>query len=144
MRRGWLLAVACAVASCGTTLASLPLKDGQPRDALVTLEAGQDVRFWAEFDATYDGHEIDAWYVVQLLQGGAVVDATRCEPLRLGHASRVCTVHIEVGDTHTIHCRMPCTARVPVTGPTVVRARLFVHGRAARFRLDRADLIVKQ
>ena len=143
MRR--LLAVVlglCGLASCGTTVGVIPFSAPGRRTISVMLDAGSDVRFWTEFDATYGG-AMAIEYDVELEQDGSTVAGTVCRARDLG-MNKVCTIRIEAGDTHEIHCRMGCLAHVPKTGPTLVQATLYLGGRPVALHLERANLIVKQ
>lgn len=110
--------------------------------AVVTLEAGRDVRFWSDIDARYDGR-LEARYDIELAQGGVPVARAVCDPFHLG-ASRMCGVNILVGSTYRTSCWMHCWARVPKSGPTEVRSSLTFHGAGGGVQLNRASLIIKQ
>jgi hypothetical protein len=136
-----VLALACAIGACGTVAAVIPFSAAGVGQATAELEADTDVRFWTELEATYQG-QMSARYDVQLVQGGVAVARAACDPFNLHN--KVCSVHIEVGEIHRIHCRMQCTAHVPATGPTLVRATLSFGGHSIGLRVRRADLVVKQ
>jgi hypothetical protein len=138
-----LLALAAlGLGSCGTTLGAVPLTKPGRASAVVTLDAGRDVRFWSDIDATYDGR-LGARYDVELAQDGVPVASAVCDAFYLG-AKRMCTVNILVGSTRRTSCWMHCWARVPKSGPTEVRAALTFYGSGGGVQLNRASLIIKQ
>jgi hypothetical protein len=125
------------VASCGTTLGVIPFSAGGRAETSVVLDAGTDVRFWTDLRAERP-KALSVEYDIELVQDGVTVAGARCDPHVLG-PSRLCWVRTD----QRINCRMQCSARVSKTGPTLVRATLYVGGRPAG-NLGRADLIVKQ
>lgn len=109
----------------------------------VLLESDADVIFWTDFEASFAG-TIDAKYHVELLQGGDVVATATCDPIAAAGNGRFCGLLVEGITYHHIQCRMHCSARVPKSGPTLVRATLSIGREINGFRLERADLSVEQ
>jgi hypothetical protein len=109
----------------------------------VLLESGTDVMFWTDFKASFDG-KIDAKYHIELLQDGDVVATATCDPIAATGNGRFCGLLVEGITYHHIQCRMHCSARVPKSGPTLVRATLSIGREADGLRLERADLSIEQ
>jgi hypothetical protein len=141
--RGFLviLALPALLASCGTTLGTVPFKDEGKGEVKIDAKSGE-LRFWTEFDATYKG-ELASSYVIELVQEDAVVARATCDPLLL-KMPRHCSEREQAGETRKLHCRMACYAHVPKPGPTVIRARYTINQRPENLRLVQANLIVKQ
>jgi hypothetical protein len=51
---------------------------------------------------------------------------------------------VEGGSYYHINCRMNSTARVPASGPALVRARFAVEVAPPGLQIRKADLLVKQ
>jgi hypothetical protein len=129
------------VASCGTTVGTIPFPATGRASTVVTLDAGRDVRFWTDFAARFSG-SVHVEYEIELVQDGVPVASTSCTPLE--YSSKVCIIRIETGYRHYARCRMNCVVRVPKSGPTEVRAALYLDGQREGVEFDRGDLIIKQ
>jgi hypothetical protein len=130
--------------SCGTVVGEIPFAIPGAGQTAIVLDPSKPVRFWSEFDARYTG-VLRAAYNIVLVQDGVPVSAAVCYPIASrtgGH--RVCTGHVEGWSSHYGNCEMWCSASVPRTGPTEIRATLTFGGQPVGFELDRADLIVRQ
>jgi hypothetical protein len=137
----FMLALPALIASCGTTLGTVPFKDEGAGEVKIDAKSGE-LRFWTELDAAYKG-ELVSSYTIELLQEGEVVGRATCDPLLL-KMPRNCSERDQVGETRTLHCRMACYAHVPKPGPTVVRAKYAIKQRPENLRLVQANLVVKQ
>jgi hypothetical protein len=116
---------------------------GPTGETTVQLDANTDVRFWADFDGMYDWRDT-AQYDVQLLQEGKIVATAVCDPIVIHDDVRVCTRLGWFGGVYKSHCRMRCRARVPKSGPTLVRARLSICCAPKFTRVYAADLTIQQ
>jgi hypothetical protein len=146
-RRSSLATVALAASAlfgCAmTTIGVVQFGNGRESSSTMQLQAGADVRFWADFDGMYDWRD-SAQYDVQLIQDGQVVATTTCDPIVIHDSTRVCTRLGWFGGVYKSHCRMRCRARVPRTGLTVVRARLSTCCAPKFTRVYAADLTIQQ
>jgi len=121
MKRLTLL-LALAATSCATRLAVIPTHPTGPHEQVVTVRAEDEIGFKTDVDLSYeDATPPSALYAVELLQDGVVVDRTICDAVHLG-AVRACSVRVNVPGRYVARCSMSCTARVPKSGPTLVRA----------------------
>jgi hypothetical protein len=128
----------CGLGGCGTRLGVIPFSAAGRGQASMVLDARSDVRFWTDFRATHP-RNLSVEYDVELIQDGVTVAGARCDPAVRG-ASRVCWVRTD----QRINCQMQCSVRISKTGPTLVRATLYIGGDPLAQQLERADLIVKQ
>jgi hypothetical protein len=144
MRRPLALVVLLGLTSCGTTLGTIPFSAPGSGRVVVNLDAGKPVDFWSNFDAQYTSTPATR-YDIALMQDGVVVSTAVCDPIasRIG-PHRACVTHSEVGTAHYGNCIMHCSAYVPRTGPTEVRASFYLAGDVYGLQLDRANLIIKQ
>ena len=127
--------------SCGAVVGQIPFSQEGAGEATFQAQIGA-VHFWTDFSAQYHGDMV-AYFAVQLVQGDQVVSYAVCDPVHLG-PSRVCTTRYWGIEQHEQHCRMACNGNVPRSGPTVVRARLWIPGRPVDLRLAQANLVVRQ
>ena len=141
MRGVLFLALPALLASCGTTLGTVPFKDEGAGQVKIDARSGE-LRFWTELDATYKG-ELVSSYSIELVQDDVVVGRATCDPLLL-KMPRNCSEREQAGETRKLHCRMACYAHVPKPGPTVVRAKYTIRQRPENLRLTQANLVVKQ
>jgi hypothetical protein len=110
----------------------------------VFLEGNRDVIFWTDFKASFR-RRVDARYHIELLQGGGVVATATCDPVAAGGGVRFCSLDVEGWSYHHIRCRLHCSARVPESGPTLVRASFWIYDEENNdLRLERADLGIEQ
>lgn len=143
MSHRWPLAlVLLGASSCGTIVGRIPFQAPGEGRTVVTLDAGRDVRFWSDVDLKRS-IPVRAELEIELFQGGARVAATTCNPL-VGGWSRFCTTRFVHESEYDANCRMACSARVPKSGPTEVRARLYVGGWNELRKIVRADVVVRQ
>jgi hypothetical protein len=126
-----------------TSVGVVPLRGVGTAETSVLLSADTDVRFWADVDGLYDPSS-SVLYDVQLLQGGAVVATAVCDPIVEHDSVRVCTLRGWFGGLHENHCRMRCRARVPISGPTQVRATLSTCCAPRNAVISSANLTVQQ
>ncbi|HVZ88182.1 MAG TPA: hypothetical protein VHG72_14510 [Polyangia bacterium] len=148
MVRGAVLAVAfgmlAGTGSCGSTLSAIPLSRSGQAERTLTLSAGTAVQFETDVHPTQVG-AVRAEYDIELLQGGHAVAEARCLQ-ELSEDSPSCAVRqVSYNEDRHITCRMTCSARVPKSGPTVVRAKLVVEGHPTLVDADEPPyLIVEQ
>jgi hypothetical protein len=139
MRRTILALLLVAASSCGTIVGQIPVSTPGSTSAIVSLDAAQDVLFWSDFAAHYDNYDdVDyAAYQIELVQDGAVVASLRCRP-----RDYLYCIHKYHGfHWYDVNCRMACTATVPKSGPTEVRATLSA---PPSMQIERANLVVRQ
>jgi hypothetical protein len=127
--------------SCGAVVGQIPFSQEGAGEVTFQAQAGE-VHFWTDFSAQYHGDMV-AYFAVQLVQNDQVVSYAVCDPVHLG-PSRICTTRYWGVEEHEQHCRMACSGNVPRSGPTVVRARLWIPGRPVDLRLGQANLVVRQ
>jgi hypothetical protein len=133
-----------AAASCSmTTVGVIPMRGPFAGETTVQLDADKDVRFWADFDGLYDTRDT-ARYDVQLIQEGKIVATAVCDPIVAHDNVRVCTTRGWFGGVNENHCRMRCRARVPKSGPTLVRASLTTCCAPKFTTVFAADLTIQQ
>ncbi len=139
-----ILGVVVGLSACGGTLSPIPVAvprgDGQ---TVVTLAAGSDVRFWIVVDPL-DSGRVRADYEIDLLQSGREVTSTHCAQ-EISDAAAMCKLRqVSYGNHRHLTCPLPCSARVPRSGPTVVRATLKLVGYPVVARAEPAEIIVEQ
>jgi hypothetical protein len=137
---GVLALAAAAAVSCGTVIGQVLFMEEGVGETVINAQAGK-IRFWTDFSARYQ-IGMGARYDVELLQDGVVVATAVCDPLR--RSPKVCHGSYNVGAEHHFNCLMNCSAVVPRSGPTTVRARFSIPYRPGDLRLVRADLIIRQ
>lgn len=143
LSRALLLAIPLATMGCGKELGRVTFAGEGTASTTVTLAAG-DVDLWTALDIEYEGDAALA-YTVELVQGGATVATTVCNPLarltvRTGWTSK------SWGGSHSSkgNGKMACSVHIPSGGPTTVNATLAFSRRPTKLRLTQADLLVKQ
>jgi hypothetical protein len=132
------------LAGCGTEVGRIPFTAEGAGETQVTLKAESEVRFWTDLEIEYQG-KVAINYQIELLQDGAVVAAATCNPL--GNIDvKLKWVETNLNDSHSRSGsgRMQCSAKVPKTGPTTVKASLSFGSRPPGLILKRADLVLKQ
>jgi hypothetical protein len=132
------------IGACGNTLSAIPLSSSGQAEKTVMLSAGTEVQFATDVHPMQTG-AVRAEYDIELLQGGREVAEARCLQ-DLSEDSPTCAVRqMSYNADRHITCRMTCSARVPKSGPTVVRAKLVVEGHPALVKADEPPyLIVEQ
>ena len=138
-----VLASAMAASGCGKEAGRVPFAAEGKAEATMPLTAG-DVSFWTDLDVDYTG-DASLHYQLDLLQAGAVVASTECNPLGRMNV-KTSWVETNVGDHHTRsgNGKMDCGVKLPSGGPTVVRAHLVFLKKPTRISLKKADLAVRQ
>jgi hypothetical protein len=138
------LGLLAGVGSCGTTLSAIPLSRAGLAEKTVTLSARTAIQFETDIHPTQLG-TVRAEYDIELLQGGHEVAEARCLQ-ELSEDSPSCAVRqVSYNEDRHLTCRMTCSARVPKSGPTVVRAKLVVLGHSMLVDADEPPyLIVEQ
>jgi hypothetical protein len=143
-RRGVTLGLLMlATSGCGKELGRVPFAAEGKGDTSAPLAAG-NVQFWADLDIEYKGNAVLA-YQIELLQNGAVVGTTTCNPLG-PMTVKVSWVETNLGGSHSRRGsgKMGCSSSVPKGGPTTVRATLAFAQKPATLTFKKADLVVKQ
>jgi hypothetical protein len=103
----------------------------------------RDVRLWVAVDPL-DSESVRADYEIDLLQKGRDVTKTRCSQ-EISDADPICKLReVSYGNHRHLTCRLSCSARVPESGPTVVRARLKLVGYPVVAGAEPAEIIVSQ
>ncbi len=138
--RGIAAPLLASVAACSgwTKVGIVSVKAPGAHEAVVTLDATREINFGADLAMTYS-NDVDARYVVDLLQNGVVVAHAECDPF----AVHVCSTRIRWFGSYDIRCRMECPVRVPASGPTLVRA-WFVTSEGGGVAIDHANLVLEQ
>jgi hypothetical protein len=144
MLRSSLVVALFVLVGCGTEVGRVPFTAEGAGEAQATLKAESEVRFWTDLDIEYQG-DAALSYQIELLQDGAVVAAATCDPLGKIDV-KVKWIETSLNDSHSRSGsgRMACSAKVPKTGPTTVKARLSFGSPPAKLSLRRADLVLKQ
>lgn len=138
-----VLGFAILTCGCGKEAGRVPFAAEGKADSTMTLSSG-DVSFWTDLDIDHQG-DAGLHYNVELLQGGAVVATTTCNPL--GSMSvKTSWVETNLGDHHTRsgNGKMACSVKLPAGGATVVRAQLAFSKKPPTLTLKKADLAVRQ
>lgn len=142
--RGILAAFLClSLCACGTEVGRVAFAGEGKGESAVTLQ-GTDVSFWTDIDIEYEGSAQLA-YNVELLQGGAPVATTVCNPLgRI--AVKTGWTETNLGSSHSRrgNGKMDCVVNLPKAGPTTVRATLAFAQKPQSLVVKKADLVVKQ
>jgi hypothetical protein len=142
MRRTAALVVLLLTGACGRLPEPMiPFSAPGTGQKMLVLEDGKDVIFWTDFKASFDEDKVGAKYHIELSQDGVFVGDVFCDPNVM---KGICSLNIIRMTYHHTRCRMHCSARVPKSGPTLVRATLLISGDTDSLLLDRADLSIEQ
>ncbi len=140
LRFAWL---ALALGACGSELGRVPFADAGTNETTLQLEAAQ-LSFWTDINIEYEGPAA-LTYRIEVLQNGQSVATASCNALER-MSVRTGWVETNFGDTHTRRGqgKMDCSAKLPLGGPTTVRATLAFEKSPRQAKLLKADLVVKQ
>jgi hypothetical protein len=122
-------------------MSAVPIGAPGRAETLVTLDAGTDVHFWVN---VHPGDSaINTKYEIELVQNGRKVADANCAQV-VSEQSPTCSLReVSYGDRH-LTCSLECTARVPQSGPTLVRASVELEGGLGGGGTEPANLIVEQ
>lgn len=140
-----LVVTACALTACsGTEVGRVPLAGEGAGETVADLKAG-DVAFWTDIHLEYEG-DAALHYRVDLLQDGATVATTTCNPLGPLNVKGDEWTATNLGDKHTRRGsgKMSCSLVLARGGRTTVKASVAFTKRPATVTFDKADLVVKQ
>ncbi len=132
-----------ALVGCGKEVGRLPFSREATQSATVPLVAGR-VDFWTDLSVSYEGPAA-LTYQIELEQGGNSVASVACEALGR-HDRKLGWVEAGFGASRTLRGRgrMICSAQLPKSGLTEVRAKLAFTTTPRVATLERADLVIKQ
>jgi len=131
------------VAACGKEIGRIPLHDQGAGETTVQATAGKPIALWTSLDVKYTG-AFAAHYDIELLQGGALVGKTTCNPLDV--STRLSSKQASLGNDHTMSWqgKMRCEVKLAKGGATTVRAKLIVDQRPASLAIRDISLVVKE
>ncbi len=132
-----------SVAACGKEIGRIALHDQGAGETTVQAAAGKPLALWTSLDVKYTG-AFAAHYEVEILQGGAIVGKTTCNPLDV--STRLSSKQTTIGSDHTMawQGKMRCEVALAKGGATTVRAKLIVDQRPASLAIRDISLVVKE
>ena len=134
---------ALTVVACGKEIGRVPLRDQGAGETTVEATQGKPLALWTSLDVKYTG-AFAAHYDIEMLQGGALVGKTQCNPLDV--STRLSSKQTTFGDDHAMSWqgKMRCEIALAKGGPTTVRAKLIIDRRPASLAIKDISLVVKE
>lgn len=145
MRSTYVLVVlaALALSGCGKEAGRVAFAAEGAGEASMQLKAGE-VSFWTDIDLEFEGDSALA-YKVDLVQNGASVGSTVCNPLG-DLPMKTGWVSTDLGSSHSRrgNGKMRCDVQLAKEGATTIKANLTWTPKPAKATLKKADLVIKQ
>ncbi|HSO40558.1 MAG TPA: hypothetical protein VLT33_48860 [Labilithrix sp.] len=131
------------VAACGKEIGRIPLRDQGAGETTVQASNGKALSLWTSLDVKYSG-AFAAHYDIEMLQGGALVGKTRCNPLDV--STRLSSKQTTFGNDHSMSWqgKMRCEIALAKGGPTTVRAKLIIDQRPPSLAIKDISVVVKE
>ena len=103
--------------------------------------AGKPLALWTSLDVKYTG-SFAAHYEVEMLQAGAIVGKTLCNPFDV--STRVSSKQVNIGDSHSQSSQADALRGHAPGGRTTVRAKVIVDQRPPTLEIRDISLVVKE
>ncbi|CAN5891241.1 hypothetical protein BH11MYX4_BH11MYX4_47970 [soil metagenome] len=131
------------VAACGKEIGRIPLRDQCAGETTVQASNGKALSLWTSLDVKYSG-AFAAHYDIEMLQGGALVGKTQCNPLDV--STRLSSKQTTFGNDHSMSWqgKMRCEIALAKGGPTTVRAKLIIDQRPPSLAIKDISVVVKE
>ncbi len=134
---------AAGLAGCGKEIGRIVLRGEGQGETTIQATGGKKLALWTSLDVKYQG-DLIARYEVELLEGGAVVGKTSCDPLDVNVKTSARETNFNGDRSVSWQGKMRCEVTPTKSGPAVVRAKVIISKRPQALTVTDMSLVVKE